>query len=303
MKRKRFYKVAIWIGVGLCMFGYGSVHVADVRDVVINEVAWMGTNASSDDEWIELYNNTDVDIDLSGWTLVAEDGTPGIALSGTIPAKGYFLLERTDDNTVSDMTADQIYSGALGNSGEKILLKDGQGQLVDEVDCSGGWFAGTNSPKATMERKHTTIDGSASESWDTNNGVTMNGNDADGNPISGTPKTQNSDYDIHLSVEESPEIPRTCLLLNNYPNPFNPSTTIWYRVTEKEAFRMIALRVYDLLGQEVLTMVNRIHIPGEYAVVWDGKDDTGKEVSSGVYVCRMVSDGKVVRSKKMLKIE
>jgi len=128
---------------GLWIFVLGTVSSAmpvDLRDVVINEIAWMGSAASTDDEWIELYNNTDSAIDLSGWTLASEDGAPTINLSGTIPAHGYFLLERTDDNTVSDIAADLIYSGALGNTGEKLQLKDDSGQLVDEVDCSGGWF-------------------------------------------------------------------------------------------------------------------------------------------------------------------
>ena len=48
-------------------------------------------------EWIELYNNTGSAVDLTGWTLKATDGTPDIALQGTIPAHGYFLLERQDE--------------------------------------------------------------------------------------------------------------------------------------------------------------------------------------------------------------
>ncbi len=96
--------------------------------IVINEIAWMGTEASANDEWIELYNRTNVDIDVSGWRLVSDDGstttpaTPEIDLAGIIPAQGYFLLERTDDNTVSDVVADQTYVGSLGNDGEVLSL-------------------------------------------------------------------------------------------------------------------------------------------------------------------------------------
>ena len=77
-------------------------------DVVINEVAWMGTAANAADEWIELYNITAQNIDLTGWTLKSADTSPNITLSGSIPAHGFFLLERTNDTTVSDITADQI---------------------------------------------------------------------------------------------------------------------------------------------------------------------------------------------------
>jgi hypothetical protein len=67
-------------------------------DVVVSEIAWMGTTADANDEWLELVNNTAVDIDLTGWRLVSSDGTPDITLSGVIPAGGRYLLERTDDN-------------------------------------------------------------------------------------------------------------------------------------------------------------------------------------------------------------
>ncbi len=121
-------------------------------DVVINEVAWMGTENSSNDEWIELKNETDENIDLDDWTLASEDGTPSITISGDISGGGYFLLERTDDTSVPDVGADQIYTGALGNGGEFLKLKDKEGNTIDEIDASGGWPAGDNSEKLTMEK-------------------------------------------------------------------------------------------------------------------------------------------------------
>ncbi len=63
---------------------------ASSQDVVISEVAWMGTTYSYNDEWIELYNNTSSDVSLDGWTLSATDGTPVISLSGTVPAQSHF---------------------------------------------------------------------------------------------------------------------------------------------------------------------------------------------------------------------
>lgn len=142
------------------------------NDLVINEITWMGTNLSSADEWLELYNNTSQEIDLTGWTLKASDGTPEITLEGIIAAQGYFLLERTDDNSVPAIIADQIYTGALSNSGENLELRDGENNLIDQVDCSEGWLAGDNNSKQTMEK--------ADSGWQTSL-------DRDG-----TPKAQNS---------------------------------------------------------------------------------------------------------------
>jgi len=168
------------------------------RCVVINEVAWMGTQASASDEWIELKNNMDQDIDLTGWTLEAADGTPSIPLSGTILASSFFLLERTDDTAVSDVAADQVYgndgpSWALKNTGEMLTLKDADSNIIDTANGDGGgWPAGDNTSKSTMER----IDPTASDTdanWASNDPlIARNGHDAGGNPISGTPKADNS---------------------------------------------------------------------------------------------------------------
>lgn len=112
----------------------------------------MGNENSPNDEWIELYNETNSDVDLNGWKLIAQDDKPEIFLSGTIPTRGFFILERTDDTTIPDISADIIYTGALNNQGEYLQLIDGQGNIIDEIDCTNGWPAGDNKTKQTMER-------------------------------------------------------------------------------------------------------------------------------------------------------
>ncbi len=110
---------------------YFNSGTGDAPPVVINEVAWAGTTASSYDEWIELYNNTDQDVNLEGWLLEAADGSPAIALTGVIPAHGFYLLERSDDSAVSNVPADQTYTGALGDTGESLRLY--RAYVVDAV--------------------------------------------------------------------------------------------------------------------------------------------------------------------------
>lgn len=119
----------------------------------------MGTSHSSYDEWLELRNNTERDIDLHGWTLQASDGIPSIKLVGTVAKQGFFLLERTDDNSVAGIEADQIYTGALGDGGEALELKSPAGLVVDRVL---DWFAGEAESDATMERVDHQIAGNAS---------------------------------------------------------------------------------------------------------------------------------------------
>jgi len=118
MSLRKFFIVPV-ILAGIFLFPSMSLSANNLA-VVINELAWMGTTVSANDEWLELYNNTGVDIDLTNWTIIAQDGTPNIILAETktIKAHDYFLLERTSDDSVLGIMADQIYVGALGNSGE-----------------------------------------------------------------------------------------------------------------------------------------------------------------------------------------
>ena len=155
---------------------------ASSQTIIINEIALMGTGTSSSDEWIELYNATDQPIDLTNWILSSGDGSPSITFSNkSIPAKGYFLLERTDDNSVPGITADFIYTGALTDSGENLELKDGNNAIIDAVNCvSSGWFAGDKTTKQTMERKSSDVSGNDASNWQTS-----------ATP-GGTPKAQNS---------------------------------------------------------------------------------------------------------------
>ncbi|MDD3919124.1 MAG: lamin tail domain-containing protein, partial [Candidatus Pacebacteria bacterium] len=123
-------------------------------NLIINEVAWMGTNNSSSDEWIELKNISNQEIDLNNYQLLNKDNEIKIILKDLkIAPGGYILLERTDDNSVSGIKADLIYKGGLSNSSESIYLFNNNCILEDFVEASPNWPAGDNSNKKSMERK------------------------------------------------------------------------------------------------------------------------------------------------------
>lgn len=153
--------------------------------IIISELAWAGTAASASDEWIELYNTTPLPINLSGWSL--RDGNDiNIALDGTIPAQGFLLLERTDDNSVADVSADLIYAGGIANSGEVLTLRDSTNTVIDRADGASGWPAGA--ADFSMERKAA----SSHVGWISNDGLTRHGRDANGNPLNATPRAPNA---------------------------------------------------------------------------------------------------------------
>jgi hypothetical protein len=96
--------------------------------------------------------------------------------------------------------------------------------------------------------------------------------------------------------EELKGAPSSTKLLGNYPNPFNPSTTIRYVLGEETN---VSVKVYNMLGQEVATLVNGVQKAGEQSVVWHGTNNFGQAVSSGLYIYRLQA-GSVVLTEKML---
>lgn len=161
--------------------------------IVISEISWSGTKASANDEWIELFNPTDNIINLDNWGLYEQGGEVLIiTLKGAIPPKSYYLVERTDDNVVSNVLADLVgpFGGnGLSNSGEHLVLKNAEGLIIDELNFSSGWPAGSGFPDyRTMERINVLSQGSDSNNWQTYSHDSGNGIDAKGNTILGTPR-------------------------------------------------------------------------------------------------------------------
>ncbi len=139
------------VSLNLVLRGRGTQATSSPM-VLLSEIAWMGSVENENHEWIELKNVSSEIVDLSGWTVAAADGTPDIVLNGTVGPDGYFLLERTSDQSVPSVTSSQIYTGALGNGGESLELRDASGVPVDFVAASTSWPAGNNQSKQTMER-------------------------------------------------------------------------------------------------------------------------------------------------------
>jgi hypothetical protein len=169
------------------------------QTLIISEVAWMGTTADYHYEWIEIYNPGTLPIDLSGWTLVAEDGFPSIGLIGSIPVGGYFLLEQgTDKEHIFYLTADQRYSGPLlEDTGETLYLKGpGNPTIIDSANLNGGaWPAGNTTTDCSMERSGTTV-ADSDATWLTYAGPLSSYVDEESNPICGSPKGANWAYTV-----------------------------------------------------------------------------------------------------------
>ncbi len=107
--------------------------------------------------------------------------------------------------------------------------------------------------------------------------------------------------DSPTPVKEKPVdiLPTTVSLLQNYPNPFNPSTTIEYSVPTRS---QVTVKVFNILGEEVATLVNEIQSAGAYTVQWDGLNAAGKRAATGMYLYR-IQAGEVTETKKMMLVK
>jgi len=101
---------------------------------------------------------------------------------------------------------------------------------------------------------------------------------------------------------QRPELPQAFSLSQNYPNPFNSTTLIRYHLPAiSSQLIAVSLKVYNVLGEEVRTLVDEEQVSGYYSVIWDGRDGKGKEVSSGIYFCRLEVIGlKAERTRRMV---
>jgi hypothetical protein len=122
--------------------------------IIFNEIAWMGSEESSADEWIELKNISTSTVELSGWQILDKAEQIKIVFqdNDSILANSFYLLERTDDNSVPGVSADKIYTGGLNNTNESLYLFNKNCELIDQAVANPDWPAGDNDEKRTMER-------------------------------------------------------------------------------------------------------------------------------------------------------
>lgn len=160
-----------------------EVNLADLplqNTVIFNEVAWMGTLDSFRNEWIELKNISEININIQGWQLFDKKKDIAIIFSQehSISPNDFFILEKTNEDVLSTTTADFIYAGVLNNTNEALYIFDEKCVLQDSVLANPDWPAGDNSSRKSMERNQDL-------SWYTYEGGNIEG-------IWGTPQKENS---------------------------------------------------------------------------------------------------------------
>jgi len=233
--------------------------------MAVNESTIFDENGEYDD-WIEIYNKNIYDFDLSGLSLTDNSEIPGKWQfpDVTIPANGFLLIWADDDEEQGELHT----NFKLSSEGEIILLYDIDGTTlldsiefgVQQADISYGRI------EDGYEEWQYFIESSPGES-----------------------NNENTDIDDEFQNTEKPG------LIGNYPNPFTSSTTISFYLTTENT-ENTDISIYNIKGQKIrqLSIENR-----QSSITWDGKDDNGRKVSSGVYFYKLQTE-RFCSTKKMI---
>ena len=103
-----------------------------------------------------------------------------------------------------------------------------------------------------------------------------------------------------LETDRGPGLPRVSALRQNFPNPFNPATTIPFAVAAQNS--PVRLEIFDAVGQQVAVLWNGVLSAGEYRMIWNGRDRQGRPVGSGVYLYRLqIGSSRWVKQMSLLR--
>ena len=241
-------------------------------NIVINEIMYNASDEADSDDWVELLNAGETEVDLSGWILKDDDDTHSFTIpEGTVVAPQDFLVI---SHSVSDFESFHPNVPVIGEmdfglsgGGDQVRLFDNNGFLVDslEYDDKDPWPLEADGDGYTLELTNSDSDNSLAENWEASFDT------------GGSPGAQNSSV---LSLENPGEsVPKEVKLYSNYPNPFNPLTNISFDLPEAGR---TSLRIYDVLGRHVAHLINERLAAGRHTVTFNAEG-----LSSGVYLYRL----------------
>jgi len=138
-----FFVLVFVLGIGI-YFSASKAKAASPGDVIINEVMWLGTSSSTEDEWIELRNTSGTAIDIANWTLeniapgvnLTVTTTAGLCSTTTIPANGYFLISNFSSSSSAINVSAQCVTTTIDlnddySANGPLILKDNSGAIID----------------------------------------------------------------------------------------------------------------------------------------------------------------------------
>jgi hypothetical protein len=260
--------------------------------IVINEINFNSNNNFDPDDWIELYNGTPQPVDISNWIFKdSNDQHSFIIPDNTILQNDNYLVLCRNDSLFNSLFSDvDNYLGdfdfALSNSGDILRLYDSNNVIQDSVHYNDNylWPVSADGGGKTLSLLNPLMDNSLPESWEASLGF-------------GTPGEIN---DIYVDINSYVSVPSRPTLYNNFPNPFNPTTSFKFAVPSQS---LVKIKIYNLKGRLVKGLVKEYFNKGIYTRFWNGTDSNNRNVASGIYLYQLSVNGKAVQSKRMVLVK
>ncbi|MCD4650421.1 MAG: CotH kinase family protein [Candidatus Cloacimonetes bacterium] len=264
---------------------YGNLNYSG-EEIVINEINYHSADNFNPEDWIELYNNGIDNVNLSNWAFKDENNEHAYIIpDGTILTPNHYLVlaQVPDSLTHCFPNVENVIGGfnfGFSGSGEILRLYNQDMVLIDAVEYSDNepWPTEPDGGGATLTLIHPDLDNSLPESWEA------------GFPH-GSPGFSNT-----VSIDDENPV-SAVLSLSSYPNPFNPETNIYFTIPEAGH---VQLSIYNIKGQRVITIADARYKKGEHSVKWNGLDANQREVASGVYFYRIITEQSTLTRKMLL---
>lgn len=294
------------------------------NDPILGDANGDGVRHPQQDEFVELVNISNETVDLSGWmvgdderiSFTFEDGVsigPGEFITifggGNITGVPGFNVNPLKSRVFVSGISDTLGNG-LANAGETVVVisadssyamycnygsRYGQGPPVK--DFNAGIYYNMRMDAATPGDQDQSMTRYPDGSIDVLDNFVLHtevNEDKESSPNLTVDGQQS--ITVNAITGENAELPKSFKLYGNFPNPFNPSTTIRF-ATPKQT--LVNLAVYNLLGQKIAELANKEYAAGIYEVQWNGKNTAGEPVPTGIYLYSIQADG-FRRTHKMI---
>ncbi len=267
-----------------------SISAAPRTALVINEINISDTLAG---QWFELFNPVDSTVDLTGWSFQNSQQRCFFPAATQISGNA-FLVVVADTDAFSASYPQVIYSSdchgfQLKESGEQLILRDSNSITIDSLAFANGGSWPQSQPGHTLELRHDSLDNRLGTNWQ---------NSAE---PGGTPGLPNSILPTDMPDRVVNNLPAAFRLYANFPNPFNPATTLRFDLPEKSHVR---LEVFNIMGQHIDTIIDGKRDVGTIDILW--QLPAQNTLASGIYILHFQASGTSINfsdSRKMLFIK
>ncbi|MCA9732779.1 MAG: lamin tail domain-containing protein [Deferribacteres bacterium] len=264
--------------------------------IIINELQLRTAENNPADQWFELYNATDSLVEISGWSL-RHGGFQNRYFfpDSTVLQAGKFLVFTAHEEAFLSVYPEvenviELPGLVVNWRSDSLKLINAFSGEIDRIawNAEANWLF-SDSSLQTLELIADTLDNALTENWQFSF------------TEGGTPGRENSHLPTGIDEEAFAFIPERFALYQNFPNPFNPSTTIRFDLPELSE---VSIVIYNIIGQHVQTLVEEKLPAGRHQVVW--RPLHLRDNASGVYIARLSARGKTrhfMSTKKMLYIK